>query len=62
MFIVQVSNGGPTAVATSIVKIDWPSADNRGLKLLYISEPIQVSRQDVACKLFNETVSFHSTL
>ena len=52
-----MSNRGPTAVQTSIIKISWPSYDSRGLNLLQIEGDPEVSRPDVSCIFYNHNVS-----
>ena len=43
-------------MASSIVKIDWPSFDNIGLNQLYLLDLPEVSRPDITCKVFNTSV------
>lgn len=55
-----LSNRGPSGVKTSILKIDWPSADENGLKYMQIMEPPIVSRPDISCLVHTETFTTYS--
>ena len=57
IIFLQLSNEGPSAVKTSVIKIEWPGQDENGLNLLVLEDMPKVSRPDITCKLMNESVS-----
>jgi len=53
----QVSNLGPSAVKTALLRIEWPGEDEFGHSYLRLDDMPIASRPDISCELLNNTVS-----
>ena len=54
--VFQLSNKGPSGMKSCIIKIAWPSHDERGMPLLQLDGLPVVSRPDISCLLLNDSV------
>ncbi|KAL4222463.1 hypothetical protein ACF0H5_018503 [Mactra antiquata] len=57
-----LNNLGPSGVKTSVVQIEWPDADQHGLKYLHLEPDFKplLSRSDMSCIIYNNTVNTYS--